>query len=252
MDLPRTPSASIPMPPLVETLRRKRERWLATLRVRRRPSWVGLNAALSFAAQRATRWARFPALLHGNVSYPWDSDKYGVFLPTSATIESASNDALNGAQGSERRRAPALTPPFCLAHTPPDAVALRGAPSGERCAAAKRTGGDAPFMGTRSAAGSARARHPGSRPSATTVHRCTAVFRSRALRKSLSGAPGRTCAGNGAAASEHATTGLAEPSAGTHSSASPGHPSSSPNAAASDCPTAYLRDPSSADVARAG
>jgi hypothetical protein len=215
MDFPRSPSASIPTPPLVETLRRKRERCLATLRVRRGLSWVGLNAALGFAAQRAMRWEGFAALRRGDVSYPWAPTSMEYFFP--------------------------LLPPS-------DAVALTGAPSGERCAAAKRTGGDAPFMGIRSAAGSARARHPGSRPSATTyVHRCTAVFRSRALRKSLGGARGRTCAGNGAAASEHATTGLAESSI-AHNSAS--RYRSSPNAAAFDCPTAYLWDPASADVAR--
>src|SRR5262245_18898053 len=185
------------------------------------------------------------------------SDGYGVFLPTSATIGSAGNDALNGAQGSERRRAPDLTPPFGLAHTPPDAVAPSRAPWGERRAAAKRTGGDAPFMGIRSAAGSAPARHPGRRPSATISYRCTAVFRSRALRKSHNRAPSRTCAGDDAAASERATAGLAEPaaagngvaasesSAADHSESR--YPSSSRNAAASDCPTAYLRDPASTD-----
>src|SRR5262245_32461981 len=83
MDFPRSrsPSASVPTPPLVKTLRRKQERWLATLRVQRGPSWLGLNAALRFAVQQATRWTRFPALLRGNVSYPWAPTSMEYFFP---------------------------------------------------------------------------------------------------------------------------------------------------------------------------
>src|SRR2546428_4999938 len=81
MDFPRSPSASIPTPPLVETLRRKRERCLATLRVRRGLSWVGLNAALGFAAQRAMRWEGFAALRRGDVSYPWAPISMEYFFP---------------------------------------------------------------------------------------------------------------------------------------------------------------------------
>jgi hypothetical protein len=119
MDLPRTPIASVPMPPLVETLRRKREQWLATLRVRRGPSWVGLNAALSFAAQRATRWARFTTLLAGNVSYPWAPTSMEYFFPLlpplslpATVLSTATREAREGVHQRSRPRSAWRTLPL--------------------------------------------------------------------------------------------------------------------------------------------
>jgi hypothetical protein len=118
MDFPRlrSISASLPTPPLVERLRRKRERWLTTMRVRSGPGWVGLNAALSFAAQRATRWARFPALMRGDMAAPWDATSVENFLPVRypsyLSLGGGSPEILEPREGARQP-----SPPLPVGHT---------------------------------------------------------------------------------------------------------------------------------------
>jgi hypothetical protein len=84
MDSPmsRLQRARMPaQPPLLGTLRRKRQQWLDPVRARSAPAWAGLHTALGFAARQAVRWGHFLTRPQGDASYPWESASLEFFFP---------------------------------------------------------------------------------------------------------------------------------------------------------------------------
>ena len=119
MEFPRSGSRSVslPIPPLVERLSWKREGWLAAVRARSGPGWVGLDAVQSFAAQRAIRWARFLPLRRSDMAYFWEAMRMEHVFPVLSPSPRLATRFLPAIVGVTQD-APQPSPPFPVGRMP--------------------------------------------------------------------------------------------------------------------------------------